>query len=149
MQNVNCTRVIWEQRWNWATQGKFLSERRCPATLTRIFISFVVLQRHRSCQIGATFRFRDEETSCLCVTFTSPRESIGYFQSTEQMFNRLSGKRRRCSLSPASHLSSSCRGEFLKTPDPHFTQLMIIWNTSWHVIWISLSVWFFPFDLPR
>jgi len=52
----------------------------------------------RSVQIGATFRFRDEETSFARsrATFASP-PSIGHFQSAEQMFNRLSGAR-RCSL---------------------------------------------------
>ncbi|CAL1686004.1 unnamed protein product [Lasius platythorax] len=40
--------------------------------------------------------------------------------------------------SPASHLSSNCRGEFLKTSDPRFTQLVIIWNISRHII---------PFDI--
>lgn len=53
----------------------------------------------RSVQIDATFRFRDEETSFARsrATFASPL-SIGHFQSAEQMFNRLSGERRRCSL---------------------------------------------------
>lgn len=46
--------------------------------------------------------------------------------------------RRAVAASPASHLSSNCRGEFLKTSDPRFTQLVIIWNISRHII---------PFDI--
>lgn len=68
---------------------------------TPISVSFVSRRRCtcRSVQIGATFRFRDEETSFARsrATFASP-PSIGHFQSAEQMFNRLSGERRRCSL---------------------------------------------------
>lgn len=66
---------------------------------TPISVSFVSRRRCtcRSVQIGATFRFRDEETSFARsrATFASP-PSIGHFQSAEQIDYRV--ERRRCSL---------------------------------------------------